>query len=138
MRVYLAGPMTNIPQFNFPAFDAAEADLTSRGYDVVPPFDLHDPIVRPRCLASQDGAVDSVPGTTWGYALARDVEIIADHDIEAIVCMKGWERSRGARLEVFVARLLGLPVYAYAPDELYQMSEAKLADVFAAVAGGVA
>jgi hypothetical protein len=134
-RIYLAGPMTGIPQFNFPAFDKAEADLLARGYDVVPPFDLHDPQIRPLCLASKDGAVDSVPHTTWGYALARDVEIIADEGIEAIVCMKGWERSRGARLETYVARLLGLPIYEYgSTDPLRQFRPEELREVFGGVA----
>ena len=58
MRVYLAGPMTGLPQFNFPAFDNAEKDLQARGYDVVPPADLHDPVVREQALASTDGALN--------------------------------------------------------------------------------
>ena len=135
MRIYLAGPMSNIPQFNFPAFDAAEADLLARGYDVVPPFDLHDPVIRPQCLASPDGALNSVPSTTWGYALARDVEIIADQGIEAIVVMDGWEKSKGARLEVFVGRLCGLPIYHYgSTDPLTPVLQGALRGVLGGVA----
>ena len=135
MRVYLAGPMTGIPQFNFPAFDAAEADLRARGYDVVPPADLHDPLVREQALASEDGALNSVSACTWGDALALDVKMIADDGIEGIVCMEGWERSRGARLECFVAQLCGLPIYRYgANDPLLPIDPRTLAQVFGKVA----
>jgi len=119
MKVYVAGPMTGIPQFNFPAFDAAAADLRARGYDVVSPAELDDPETREVALASPDGAPDSGSsnGETWGDFLARDVKLIADEGIEAIVCLPGWERSRGARLETFVARLCDLRIYRYDDED---------------------
>jgi len=136
MRIYLAGPMTGIPCFNFPAFDAAEADLIDRGYDVVAPADLHDPEIRPVCMASPDGALNSVASTiTWGEALALDVKMIADDGIEAIVVMRGWEKSRGARLEVFVGRLCGLPIYEYGfSDPLKPVAQEALRGVLGGVA----
>lgn len=136
MRVYLAGPMTGIPQFNFPAFDAAEADLTARGYEVVPPADLHDPEVRAAALASETGNLADLPRhLTWGQFLANDVRMIADDGIEGIVCLPGWDTSRGARLETYVARLCGLPVFAYSPFErLWHVPLGDLSAVFAGVA----
>lgn len=114
MKVYLAGPMTGIPQMNFPAFDAAAKDLRARGYDVVSPAELDDPEDRTAALASEDGDINKMgPGRSWGFFLARDVKIIADEGIEVIVCLPGWEKSRGARLETFVARLCDLPVCTY-------------------------
>lgn len=38
-RVYLAGPMTGIADYNFPAFNAAAARLRAEGFDVVNPAD---------------------------------------------------------------------------------------------------
>jgi Domain of unknown function (DUF4406) len=32
IKVYLAGPMTGVPEFNFPAFHAAAAKLREEGY----------------------------------------------------------------------------------------------------------
>lgn len=115
MKVYLAGPMTGIPQFNFPAFDAAAADLRRRGYDVVSPAELDEPETRALALKSPDGSMGSGShnGETWGDFLARDVKLIADEGIEAIVCLDGWQNSKGARLETFVARLAGLPILEY-------------------------
>lgn len=112
-RVYVAGPMTGIPQFNFPAFEVAAARLRAQGFEVRSPAELDDPATRAAALASPDGAPGSgaTNGETWGDFLARDVKLIADEGIEAIRVLPGWQRSRGARLETFIARgLCGLPV----------------------------
>lgn len=114
-RLYMAGPMTGIPQFNFPAFDRAASDLRARGYEIVSPAELDDPVDRAAALASPDGSALSY-GTgvkkSWGEFLARDVKLIADDGIEGVVVLTGWENSRGARLETFVANALcGLPVF---------------------------
>ena len=121
MRVYIAGPMTGIPQFNFPAFDALAQELRSRGYDVVSPAEMDDPATRAAALASPDGApgTGSPNGETWGDFLSRDVKLIADGGIEAIICLPGWNRSRGARLETFVAWLCGLAIYEWRPQFLH-------------------
>lgn len=113
IRLYIAGPMTHIPQFNFPAFDAMAATLREVGYDVVSPAELDDPTDRAAALASPDGSILSYGQgvkKTWGQFLARDVLLIADGDaegpIDGIVVLPGWGNSRGARLETFVGRML--------------------------------
>src|SRR6185437_8448655 len=114
MRCYVAGPMTGIPHFNFPAFDAAAEELRKMGHDVVSPAELDDPRDRAAAMASPDG--DSAhydDGKTWGDFLARDVKLLADEGIEAIVCLPGWQKSKGAKLETFVGKLCGLEIYAY-------------------------
>ena len=114
MRLYVAGPMTGIPQFNYPAFIDAAVVLRATGHDVVSPAELDDPDDRAAALASKDGhmlSYTSGTGKTWGDFLARDVKLIADGGIDGIVVLDGWAKSRGARLETFVGNLCGLPAY---------------------------
>ena len=130
MKLYLAGPMTGIPQFNFPAFDEAASNLRmvlgGDGVDVVSPAEIDDPATRAAALASKDGAPGSgtTSGETWGDFLSRDVKLVAD-EVDAIMVLPGWEDSKGARLEVFVARSVGKPVYDYDRWSKYDSSEGE-------------
>lgn len=107
MRVYLAGPMSSMPQMNFPAFYTAAVRLRELGWDVVSPAELDD---------EQDAAIalrsETHPTKTWGDFLARDVKIIADGGIEGIVFLPRWWQSRGARLEATIGLLQG-PRFAF-------------------------
>ena len=40
-RLYLAGPMTGLPELNFPAFHAEAARLRALGYEVVNPAEIN-------------------------------------------------------------------------------------------------
>jgi hypothetical protein len=105
MRVYLAGPMSNIPQFNFPAFTAAAKELRKQGLDVVSPAEMDAALgIDKYALASADGNPKDVP-VTWGDLLSRDVKLIADGGIQGIVFLPNWDKSRGARLEATVGLL---------------------------------
>lgn len=130
MRLYIAGPMTGLPQFNFPAFDRLGSILRGMGFEVVSPAELDDPEDRAAALASPDGHMHGGHhmNKTWGDFLARDVKLLADDGIEGIVVLPGWERSRGARLETFVANALcGLPILSYVPSEgLVEVPELSL------------
>lgn len=118
MKVYVAGPMTGIPQFNFPAFDAAAIKLRELGHDVTSPAELDDPDDRAAALQSPDGSMLSYGKgvkKTWGEFLARDVKLLSDGGIEAVYVLPGWRKSRGARLETFVASAMnGKPIYCLA------------------------
>lgn len=114
MRLYLAGPMSGIPQFNFPAFFAATKRLRDLGYDIVSPAELDEEHIRTQALSSSDGAPDKVD-RSWGDFLSRDVKIVADA-VKGIVFLPGWEKSRGARLEAFVGLLCGHNFASYDED----------------------
>lgn len=114
MKLYTAGPMTGHPYFNYPAFIKATEDLRALGYEVISPIELDDQDDRAAALASPNGSILTYThgtGKTWGDFLARDVKLLADDDIDAVVVLPGWKTSRGARLEVFVGHLCGLPTY---------------------------
>lgn len=107
MKFYLAGPMTGLPQFNFPAFHAAAAALRADGHDVISPAEMDSPAVQAAAITSTDGSLDAngkIAGETWGEILARDVRVIAD-TVDGVVFLPDWHKSRGARLEAFVALL---------------------------------
>ncbi len=115
-RHYLAGPMSGIPQFNFPAFKAAAEELRLTGIRVESPHELDDPATAAAAWASIDGSPGSgaPAGQTWGDFLARDVKTVADK-CDGLILLPGWSRSRGARLEAFVGVLTGKKFYTY-PD----------------------
>jgi uncharacterized protein DUF4406 len=95
MRIYIAGPMTGYPEFNYPAFVEAAAHLRRLGYDVVSPHEINPPT---------EGFEHP-----WDWYMRRDiVELVS---AEAVVVLPGWEASKGASLETYIARSLGMPVY---------------------------
>ena len=110
MRLYLAGPMSGIPQHNFPAFDSAAAALRALGYEIVSPSELDDPEERARCLASPDGT--GFGKDSWGTLLGRDVALIAD-SVDGIVFLPRWYESRGARLEAQIGLLCDLQFWQW-------------------------
>ncbi len=108
-RAYVAGPMSNIPQHNFPAFDTAAELLRDRGVDVVSPAELDDPEIREEAMRSLDGSMVG-RGETWGDFLCRDLKIVID-SVDMVYVLPGWSKSRGARLETFAAYVCGHPIY---------------------------
>lgn len=102
MKTYLAGPMTGLPLFNFPAFDAAAELLTQRGHDVINPAQLD------RDVGFDPSQTESVSKEFLRDALRRDLSALCDAD--AIAMLPGWENSGGARIEWQLATHLGLDV----------------------------
>ena len=110
--LYIAGPMSGLPQFNFPAFYEAQKAVEALGFDAINPAELDPPEVQEAAWASPDGSLSGgqVGGHTWGELLARDVKSIADGS-DGVVLLPGWQTSKGARLERMVAQICSLPVY---------------------------
>lgn len=132
--LYVAGPMSNLPQFNFPLFEAVSVALREDGYTIVSPHECDSEETRVAAWASPDGKyTDTVGNETWGDCLARDVKMLADGvrsnvrdednaagetvevveylKIDGIAFLPNWEKSRGARLEAFVGLLTGKSFY---------------------------
>jgi len=97
-RIYIAGPMTGVPEHNFPAFRAAAEKLTEAGWDVVNPAE------------NFDGRTD-LPRPAY---MRLDIALLLQCD--AIALLAGWERSRGAALEFMIALQLELPVFDASKD----------------------
>ena len=102
--VYVAGPMRGIPEFNFPAFDQARDYVVGLDkYQVISPADVD----REEKLELPD--VNDVPANIFELCMRRDLEIVAN--AHAILLLKGWEASKGANNELFVANACGVEVW---------------------------
>lgn len=89
--------MTGYEAFNYPAFEEAATHLRALGYDVVSPHEVND-------------ADDT--DHSWDWFLRRDIAELVT--AEAVVVLPGWEASKGANLETYIAAALGMPIYALA------------------------
>lgn len=99
MRLYIAGPMTGIPDFNYAAFRLADNLLSEVGYD-----DILNPI-----NACIDCTHDSeTKPHTWDWYMRSALRMVSLAD--GIATLPGWEDSTGASTEVFIAGLLKMPV----------------------------
>lgn len=111
MRIYLAGPMTGIPHFNYPAFNAAAERLRGLGHTVFNPAE-HDVETYGKDISNEAGCAVTAAkdhGFDRRAALKADTGWICDH-AEAIALLPGWEKSSGARAERALAEALGLNV----------------------------
>ena len=111
MHIYLAGPMTGIPHFNYPAFDEAAAFLRSQGNVVFNPAD-HDRKTHGKDISNLAGCAFTAAkehGFDRRKALKADLSWICDY-AEAIAMLPGWTNSSGARAENALAQALGLHV----------------------------
>jgi hypothetical protein len=113
MKIYIAGPMSGYPQFNFPYFDHVANTLRANGFEVVSPAELDDPEFHAKVLEEGITGYEKHLLGAWGDCLARDVKLIADSGIEMIVLLPRWQASRGARLEAFVGALCDLKFSLY-------------------------
>lgn len=96
MRVYLAGPMRGLPDFNYPAFHKAAAELRAIGFDVFNPAEAFD-------------GDQSLPASTY---LRLDFDELVNKSQKVFV-LPGWQSSAGARVEVQIALSIGLPVHLW-------------------------
>jgi hypothetical protein len=100
VKIYLAGPMRGIPEYNFPAFEAACKRLREMGHDVWSPHE-------------RDLADGFNPKTDKAHSLKHymkiDLPAVLDCDIVAV--LPGWENSQGAKLEVHTANECGMVVF---------------------------
>jgi hypothetical protein len=108
VKVYLAGPMRGIAEFNFPAFHDATRKLRAAGYEVFSPAE-HDVNNGLNVTGMKgDNAELGPSGFDLRAALAADLDYIC-RVADAVVVLPGWARSKGAIAEVATARAIGIP-----------------------------
>jgi hypothetical protein len=90
-RVYISGPMSGLPDFNYPAFNAEAARIRALGYTV------ENPTENP-----------PVPGHVWELYMRAALRQMLTCDTVAF--LPDWRQSRGANVEIELAIHLGMAV----------------------------
>jgi hypothetical protein len=86
-KVYVSGPMTGIKDFNYPAFECAELFFKNLGAVVYSPH-------KAPCFKS------------WEDYMRYDIKMLCD--CEYIFMLEGWENSKGAKIEKYIAESIGI------------------------------
>lgn len=92
-RIYISGPMSNIPSFNYPVFHAEAARLRALGYHVENP-------------------AENPPQKSWEAYMAVCIPQMLTCDTLAM--LPGWSESRGALKERFQASQAGMTIISAA------------------------
>lgn len=100
--IYIAGPMSGIPEFNFPAFYTAEYMLKREGWKVFNPANKDaEKELDQVAFATGDHVKANSTGFNFKEAYLWDVTKVIEAD--AIYMLKGWQYSPGAVGEHAVA-----------------------------------
>lgn len=94
MRYYLSGPMSGLPDNNFPAFAQACEWLRARGFTIVSPHEKGS---------------ERDTGRSYLSYLKEDTVLLAACD--ALILLGGWTNSTGARMELELALTWKFPIF---------------------------
>ncbi|WP_312227582.1 DUF4406 domain-containing protein [Pseudescherichia sp.] len=89
MRIYIAGPMSGLSDYNRPAFWFMDMTLSAKGHTVLNPASLPDGLTQPQYM---------------------DICLAMLRCAEAIYLLRGWEESAGAVAEKALAEKLQLEI----------------------------
>ena len=92
MKIYISGPMTDLPDFNRPEFNRVAAILRAQGHCVFNPAETDD--YEPRKSFAEY--------CNW-ICLEADM----------IILLSGWQKSKGAMVELKLAEYVGIEIEEY-------------------------
>lgn len=95
VTIYLSGPMTGIPEYNYPAFKKYAEKYRALGFRVISPPELDN----------------GDTGRPYEYYLRRDIGVLLSEGIERMYLMPGWHKSKGATLEQHIASRIGIELW---------------------------
>lgn len=96
MKVYISGQITGLDIEEAKEMFSKRAELiASRGDEPINPFDI----------------IEYDPDLTWNDYMAADIKALFDCD--AITLLPNWGQSKGAMIEVEIAKCLGLAFFSY-------------------------
>jgi hypothetical protein len=110
MRVYLAGPMRGLPNWNSQAFLQAEERWQAAGWEVVSPYRQEVLLGNDSQMLPEKELNRLARDPAWlRKVIKEDVSWICQCD--ALALLSGWEMSMGATVELALAQFLGLDTY---------------------------
>lgn len=122
-KVYISGKITGLPKAEYEAlFNAAEAKLRKKDYDVISPM---------RITPADAEEIDPATHTEaeiWKAHLKADIQELLK--CNAIYMLSNWECSEGATLEHSIAQGLNMPIH-YEVEPLHR----NIKDAIQAVMG---
>ena len=101
--IYLSGPMSGLPNFNADEFAKYAAKYRALGWVVKSPPEL-------------DGGDFTKPYEEY---IRRDVRVLLEEGIDRVYLLPGWQKSRGANLEVHLSKMFKIPIYDTQTDKLF-------------------
>lgn len=90
--VYISGPMTGYPEFNYPAFNSAAKSIRDLGYEVLNPAENFE--------GNRDRTREEYMRLDFRHVLKAN----------RVVVLPGHEKSSGSIAEVLMAQQMGLPI----------------------------
>lgn len=113
-NVYLSGPMTGIDRFNVEAFAAAHAELKMFGVGYV-----FNPAIRYLVMGAdklaemehEDFMLDTIHELTMRERRSQEWVRTLPRKYDMVLTLPGWQKSPGAKAEVYAARACGIPVH---------------------------
>lgn len=93
MKIYISGPIggQNITR-TIDRFENVARELKMEGHSVVVPTDV------------------SHWRLSWSTYIQMAFDILKSGDIDQVYMLSGWQESKGATLERYMARVMGIPV----------------------------
>lgn len=100
MTIFISGPMSGLPDFNYPSFHEAGEYLRGLGQSFMSP--AHDWRLKP---INPPHPKRELP---WEYYMKSSIEKMMRCD--RILMLPGWEKSRGATIEKELAIILNMQI----------------------------
>jgi hypothetical protein len=108
--VYIAGPMLSKPNLNVEAFAEAAVRWRARGWRVINPAEEDAKEHMPVDAAEIDRLYDE-GRTPWIDRDLKSIRSLRRGHGDSVAVLPDWEKSRGARAEVALARWMRLRVW---------------------------
>jgi hypothetical protein len=108
--LYIAGPMSGYPDFNRTKFNEVAKKYRQMGIRVFNPAEHDNP------------ALESTE--PWDYYMRRDIPELCQ--CSKMMLLNGWQESEGAKLELTIAKALGIHVYDEQEKRLFETTKSHV------------